>query len=830
MGLVFFGANGAAHPLRQADGRGGHHQFAERVAPAGAQPFGARFAHGVVGRGEGQFGDEQRFAQAPGQIQPFAKRLHAKDDGGVALGHALAVLAQQLRARPLVLHQHLGTQAVGQQLHGTAHLLARGEQHQRPGAHLGQVGQQGLHHVARVGLGFARVGGGFAHHELALAGVVEGAGHFQGGEVGVAVQAAFAQEKIKLSATGERGRGEHGGARTAPQVLAQRVAGQHRVGVGTQHAAIALVCQGEPFGGRHAARWGVLQQQLGAGVHGFEARRQSPGLGVELGEAARVVGFVAQLRAQGLGNGAQHFQKTARVVGRLGQGLDQLTGQLALGHARTAGLASAPARRGAGAGAGQGRRFVAAQGLGVQRQHQAGQLLQMGAQARSVLGHVGNVFHFHQLANAQRPAGELVDPRQAGDVHLAAKLCQRGAGQVVGFVEDEQAVVQLGQQACAQRRQQQIVVGHNDLRGHQLFAPLKVAALRKQRAVLVGAGVGVSRHAGPQLGLGRGGQLVAVAIPLAAGQALRQAGVELRALALRGHAAAHQALLGRFGSEQVVGHHIIVFAHATEQALELEFAHVAPAPLGQGEGKGLGHLRSQRGQVFVHQLLLQRHGGGGNQHPRAPCQRHMDGGYAVGQRFTHPRARLDDGQRPLRRTLALGHFAQLGALKSLGHQRGHLLLPGPGPKACRGLHDGVKLLQGGIGPRGRGHEQQRGNERGHRPRSALAQAGLDYAGRCREPKRHAAVCHFSPKPWLDRTPTWRTRAHRPASACFFILTRHHERIVSHHRWHPCPDHDRLERAFAGPRQALWQQQQISAPGARQPSPDRTHSPCCAGST
>ncbi|MNT70021.1 hypothetical protein D3C72_2083750 [compost metagenome] len=91
----------------------------------------------------------------------------------------------------------------------------------------------------------------------------------------------------------------------------------------------------------------------------------------------------------------------------------------------------------------------------------------------------------------------------------------------MGFVQDQQAVVQLGQHARAQRRQQQIVVGNNDLRAHQLLALVVVGALAEGRAMFAGARCALGRHGAPHLGLGRGFQAVAVAVPRAFRQRLR---------------------------------------------------------------------------------------------------------------------------------------------------------------------------------------------------------------------------------------------------------------------------------------------------------------------
>jgi hypothetical protein len=99
-------------------------------------------------------------------------------------------------------------------------------------------------------LGSARVSG---CNQRALGGVVEGAVHLQRGGGLVALQAGLAQEEIELAAAGERGRGQHRAAHRAPQVVAQRGAGQDGAGVRLDDDEVAIHLQREPLGGGHAA-------------------------------------------------------------------------------------------------------------------------------------------------------------------------------------------------------------------------------------------------------------------------------------------------------------------------------------------------------------------------------------------------------------------------------------------------------------------------------------------------------------------------------------------------------------------------------------------------
>ncbi|MNV74645.1 hypothetical protein D3C71_1678840 [compost metagenome] len=122
------------------------------------------------------------------------------------------------------------------------------------------------------------------------------------------------------------------------------------------------------------------------------------------------------------------------------------------------------------------------------------------------------------------------------------------------------------------------------------------------------------------------------------------------------------------------------------QPVELELAHIAPAPLGQRKFERLRHQRGQRGQVFVDQLLLQRHGGGRDQHPRAARQRQRNGRGAIRQRLAYARARLDDcdGARGRRLTALLIHLAQRGAAERARHLLGHQPLAGAAAKTLGG--------------------------------------------------------------------------------------------------------------------------------------------------
>ncbi len=269
---------------------------------------------------------------------------------------------------------------------------------------------------------------------------------------------------------------------------------------------------------------------------------------------------------------------------------------------------------------------------------------------------------------------------------------------MVGFVQHQKAVVQLGQQPRAQGGQQQIVVGHDDLGGHQVLAALVVDAVAEGRAVLARAGRGFCRHGAPGLGLGRGFQRVAVAVPGLAGQRVGHAFVELHArLQLQGRAC-HAALgLGLFLGEQIVQILVLGLASAG-QPLQLQFADKAAPALGQRELERLLQLLGQRGQILVHQLFLQRHGGRGNQHPGAARQRHRNGGNAVRQRFAHPRSGLHHGNGPGGLRRALIDFSQLGLAQGLRDLGRHFSLPLTISEPRDGSDHVIEGFQGLVSP------------------------------------------------------------------------------------------------------------------------------------
>jgi hypothetical protein len=387
-------------------------------------------------------------------------------------------------------------------------------------------------------------------------------------------------------------------------------------------------------------RWRFKQQRLRAGVQAFEPRRQRANLRVQQRQRARLLRAFAYGIAQCLRHGAQAGQILRALGGQAVQGLDERLGQHAArhAHARAApALAPSPARPGGCALSGRAQRRA------VVVEHAASEVLRTLAQLRCVARQLGELRHLHQRGHAQRAAREPLYPAQPAQVHAARELAQRRGGQVVRLVEHQQAVVQLGQRARAQRRQQQVVVHHDHLRAHELLALFEIAAVRERRTVFARARGRLGRHGRPELGLGRRIEGVAVAVPAATRERLRQRGVEL--LARLGRVVG----LSRTRGGLLVGKEVVLrhtrSPHRRREPVELELAHVAPAPLGERELEGLRQARGQRGQVLVHELLLQRHRGRGDQHARVARQRQRHRRRAIRERLAHARTRLDHGDR-----------------------------------------------------------------------------------------------------------------------------------------------------------------------------------------
>ena len=190
------------------------------------------------------------------------------------------------------------------------------------------------------------------------------------------------------------------------------------------------------------------------------------------------------------------------------------------------------------------------------------------------------------------------------------------------------------------------MVDHDHLGLRQPGARLVVAAAVVARAVARGAGVALGGHGAPETAFGRLVEPVAVAVPAAAVQCVGPGGV-LHAAFLpagrgggrchgaRGHTRGAGVGGGVVALEQVGAGRV-----AAAELVELEAAHVAPAPLGQRKAERLRQRGGQGRQVFRDQLLLQRHGGGGDDHALLLRQRQRDHGGRVRRRLAHAGAGL----------------------------------------------------------------------------------------------------------------------------------------------------------------------------------------------
>jgi len=222
---------------------------------------------------------------------------------------------------------------------------------------------------------------------------------------------------------------------------------------------------------------------------------------------------------------------------------------------------------------------------------------------------------------------------------------------------------------------------------------------------------GLHRHRLPQQARRGLAQVIEVAVPAAAGQ-----------IGLQGQQGVHVAGAPGLGwlrlEKPVVLVQILVGGgviaprspQASQAALQLELAHVAAAALGQGVAYGLFELRHQGRQVFVHQLLLQGHGGGADEHARVALERQRQRRRAVGERFAHPGAGLDDGQGPLRlhpgQSLRGLQRPQIGLTEGLRHLFGHQALPRPRPQPLVALQQPVVAGQRLLRQFGFIHKQQ----------------------------------------------------------------------------------------------------------------------------
>ena len=478
-------------------------------------------------------------------------------------------------------------------------------------------------------------------------------------------QAGTHAEAVEGTQRGQGGRGHQGAVGDVPQIAAQGLGGQDRAGVDLDIEGRAALGQGQPARHRRAV-FRVLDGKggpqlpvaLGAGQQAAEQR--VPLLRLVTGEANTAALVVHRLLEQ-LGEAGED-------VGELGEAFLQLDAQLAqmLRHqAALEAMARPLAALHVLAGAEIGQLFAGAEHellLGAQLTRLLGHLLDQAAEVagQRMLGQqLGQV-----LLHLAKPVGGAA---QAGEVGEVADGLVRQVMALVEHVDGLARVRQHGAAAQGQVGQDHVVVGddHVDL-GHAL-ARLVEGALLEIRAVAVGALAVVGGQGAPDLVFQLLGPAVAVAVPAVAGELLDHLAVELLAVLVDVDAEA-------FFLEHLRGGALCLAF--LQQHVQLGQAQVAATALGQGEAELQPGIAHQVRQVLVDDLLLQRHGRGGNHQALAGGLGGGDGGQAVGHRLAGTGARLHGHHGGLAVTLAfvvgldraehLGHFGNHQALAIAG--------------------------------------------------------------------------------------------------------------------------------------------------------------------
>ena len=341
---------------------------------------------------------------------------------------------------------------------------------------------------------------------------------------------------VEGAAGGQRGRGDHGGAHALPQMVAQQLTGLHRTGVCAERDQAVAHLRLQPLGQGRLLAHGRFQPAPGGLFHALQTRGQNAQTAVELRQTGRVAGVVSCLGFELCGHALEHLEQGAGVALQRLDPRHPLTRQLALVQSidhrwrLVVALAALAAARGARH---QGRpswllrdaHHAHARELALRAFDGLAQLRHVHADG--VLNARGHVFDRTR---------QTVEPLRAHPVHGAGELALGHAAQVVGFVEDDVAVVRRGQSPQAHGGQQQVVVDHDDLRLRQARTGLVVAATVVGGAMARGAGVALGGHRGPPLATGRLGQTVAVTVPMPGVQigapALVQSAALLAALAV----------------------------------------------------------------------------------------------------------------------------------------------------------------------------------------------------------------------------------------------------------------------------------------------------------
>ena len=129
--VVLFGADEAADGLDEFDAGFGDGDFDEGVAAALLYPAVLGFFDGVVGHGEGKFGDDDLHAGGAGQVESFGEAVESEDDAGFAFFYGLVVFLQEDGFGQFALYEQERQVVFGQAQGDILHLFARGKQDER---------------------------------------------------------------------------------------------------------------------------------------------------------------------------------------------------------------------------------------------------------------------------------------------------------------------------------------------------------------------------------------------------------------------------------------------------------------------------------------------------------------------------------------------------------------------------------------------------------------------------------------------------------------------------------------------------------------------------
>jgi len=220
-----------------------------------------------------------------------------------------------------------------------------------------------------------------------------------------------------------------------------------------------------------------------------------------------------------------------------------------------------------------------------------------------------------------------------------------------------------------QRRQQQCVVGHHDLRLAHVVARLQHRALLGEAAAAAGASRrrrGDARTQGRRDGFGRG---IQIAVPQPVGMRFQQPARRL-GLVRRQRAVVELGLVvaALVGAERGIAEHAGL-AGLAMQLGGVARAQVARAALGQRDGRLDAGRLQERGNVAFDQLRLQGHGAGADDQLLLRRQRDRHARGHVGQALADAGRRLGDADAARRRQCTR-HKGDHLALRAAGAEAG----------------------------------------------------------------------------------------------------------------------------------------------------------------